>query len=126
MNCVGLMDGVMTNPSLILKSGGFIVAGPVSAEVAPPNKDMMCEVAVLATIADDNCIKAPLTLDGLKACKLIRLAGHQANVTPCFLANQALLAAKAGASFISPIVGRVDDTGADAWISWTKICWRIG
>ena len=124
LNDLGLVDGVTTNPSLILKSGGSIaevtrqicdiVAGPVSAEVvATEYKEMMREAAVLAKIADNVCIKVPLTLDGLKACKAIRSEGRLVNVTLCFSANQALLAAKAGATFISPFVGRLDDTGYD-------------
>ncbi|MBN9257741.1 MULTISPECIES: fructose-6-phosphate aldolase [unclassified Mesorhizobium] len=122
---LGLVDGVTTNPSLILKSGGKIsevtkqicdiVEGPVSAEVvATEYKDMMAEAKILAKIAPNVTIKVPLTLDGLKACKTIRTEmNRMVNVTLCFSANQALLAAKAGASFISPFVGRVDDTGAD-------------
>src|SRR5580765_8438331 len=105
LNDLGLLDGVTTNPSLILKSGGKIadvtkqiceiVNGPVSAEVvATEYKDMMAEAKVLAKIADNVCIKVPLTLDGLKACKAIRSDGRLVNVTLCFSANQALLAAK--------------------------------
>nr|WIE92570.1 fructose-6-phosphate aldolase [Mesorhizobium sp. WSM4875] len=122
---LGLLDGVTTNPSLILKSGGKIaevtkqicdiVEGPVSAEVvATEYKDMMAEAEVLAKVAPNVAIKVPLTLDGLKACKTIRTEmNRMVNVTLCFSANQALLAAKAGASFISPFVGRIDDTGSD-------------
>ncbi|TPK63113.1 fructose-6-phosphate aldolase [Mesorhizobium sp. B2-3-3] len=125
LNDLGLLDGVTTNPSLILKSGGKIVEvtkqicdiveGPVSAEVvATVYKDMMAEAEVLAKIAPNIAIKVPLTLDGLKACKTIRTEmNRMVNVTLCFSANQALLAAKAGASFISPFVGRIDDTGSD-------------
>jgi len=124
LNDLGLLDGVTTNPSLILKSGGKIadvtreiceiVDGPVSAEVtATEYSEMMQQAKVLAKIADNVCIKVPLTLDGLKACKAIRSEGRLVNVTLCFSANQALLAAKAGASFISPFVGRIDDTGID-------------
>ncbi len=125
LNDLGLLDGVTTNPSLILKSGGKIaevtkqicdiVEGPVSAEVtATEYSEMMKEAKVLAKIADNVCIKVPLTLDGLKACKTIRTdMGRMVNVTLCFSANQALLAAKAGASFISPFIGRVDDIGLD-------------
>jgi len=125
LNDLGLLDGVTTNPSLILKSGGNIadvtkqicdiVEGPVSAEVvATEYGEMMKEAKVLAKIADNVCIKVPLTLDGLKACRSIRNdLGRQVNVTLCFSANQALLAAKAGATFISPFVGRLDDTGLD-------------
>ncbi|MEK1852042.1 MAG: fructose-6-phosphate aldolase [Phyllobacterium sp.] len=124
LNDLGLLDGVTTNPSLILKSGGSIievtkeicsiVKGPVSAEVtATEYEQMMKEAAVLARIADNICIKVPLTLDGLKACKALRSDGHLVNVTLCFSANQALLAAKAGATFISPFIGRIDDIGID-------------
>jgi len=120
----GLMDGVTTNPSLILKSGRDIlevtkeicgiVDGPVSAEVTALDYDgMMKEAAVLADIADNVCIKLPLTMDGLKACKALTDAGHQTNVTLCFSAPQALLAAKAGATYISPFIGRLDDMGID-------------
>jgi transaldolase len=121
---LGLVDGVTTNPSLILKSGGKIdevtrqicdiVKGPVSAEVtATDYAGMMAEAKVLAKIADNVAIKVPLTFDGLKACKAIRSEGRLVNVTLCFSATQALLAAKAGASFISPFVGRLDDIGIE-------------
>ena len=121
---LGLVDGVTTNPSLILKSGGSIidvtkeicsiVDGPVSAEVVATDYDgMMREAAVLAAIADNIVIKVPLTFDGLKACRALTGQGRHVNVTLCFSANQALLAAKAGASFISPFIGRVDDIGLD-------------
>ena len=121
LNTLGLLDGVTTNPSLILKSGRDIlevtkeicaeVDGPVSAEVAATDYDaMMKEAAVLAKIADNICIKLPLTLDGLRACKALTSDGHKTNVTLCFSANQALLAAKAGATYISPFIGRLDDT----------------
>ncbi|MGB3415969.1 MAG: fructose-6-phosphate aldolase [Mesorhizobium sp.] len=124
LNELGLVDGVTTNPSLILKSGGKIidvtreiceiVEGPVSAEVtATEYSEMMKEAAVLSKIADNIAIKVPLTFDGLKACKALRSEGHMVNVTLCFSATQALLAAKAGATFISPFVGRLDDTGID-------------
>ena len=124
LNDLGLIDGVTTNPSLIMKSGRDIrevtkeicgiVDGPVSAEVAATEYDaMMKEAAVLAKIADNICIKLPLTLDGLKACRALTSDGHMTNVTLCFSANQALLAAKAGASFISPFIGRLDDMGMD-------------
>jgi transaldolase len=125
LNALGLLDGVTTNPSLILKSGGNIaevtkeicdiVDGPVSAEVVATEYDqMMREAQILSKIAENVCIKVPLTFDGLKACRSIRAdLGRQVNVTLCFSANQALLAAKAGASFISPFVGRIDDTGED-------------
>lgn len=124
LNELGLLDGVTTNPSLILKAGRdimdvtkeicAIVDGPVSAEVtATDYAEIMREAAVLAKIADNICIKLPLTLDGLKACKALTSDGHKTNVTLCFSANQALLAAKAGATFISPFIGRIDDIGLD-------------
>lgn len=120
----GLLDGVTTNPSLILKSGRDIMEvtkeicsltdGPVSAEVTAMDYDgMMAEAAVLAEIADNVCIKLPLTMDGLKACKALTSQGHQTNVTLCFSATQALMAAKAGATYISPFIGRLDDMGID-------------
>ena len=121
---LGLVDGVTTNPSLILKSGGSIadvtreicsiVAGPVSAEVVATDYDgMMREAAFLGGLADNVCIKVPMTFDGLKACRALTAQGRKVNVTLCFSANQALLAAKAGAAFISPFIGRVDDIGLD-------------
>ena len=124
LNDLGLLDGVTTNPSLILKSGRNIlevtkeicgiVEGPVSCEVAATDyEQIMKEAAVIAKIADNICIKLPLTLDGLKACKALSSDGHLTNVTLCFSANQALLAAKAGATFISPFVGRLDDIAFD-------------
>jgi transaldolase len=124
LNDLGLVDGVTTNPSLILKSGGSItevtkeicsiVDGPVSAEVvATEYKQMMKEADVLSQIADNICIKVPLTFDGLRACKDITSNGRLVNVTLCFSATQALLAAKAGATFISPFIGRLDDMGFD-------------
>jgi transaldolase len=120
----GLLDGVTTNPSLIAKSGRKflevveeicgIVDGPVSAEVvALDHETMMKEAEILRKIADNVCIKVPLTIDGLKTCKALTDDGSLVNVTLCFSANQALLAAKAGASFISPFVGRHDDNGFD-------------
>ncbi len=120
----GLLDGVTTNPSLIHKSGRrfldvvkeicALVDGPVSAEVVAMDEDgMLREADVLRAIAPNVCIKLPLTLDGLKACRKLTGEGTQVNVTLCFSANQALLAAKAGASFISPFVGRHDDVGFD-------------
>ena len=116
------MDGVTTNPSLILKSGRNIfevtkeicdlVDGPVSAEVASTDYKTMVEEAVaLYNIADNVCLKVPMTPDGLKTCKYFSDQGKMVNVTLCFSAAQALLAAKAGASFISPFVGRHDDVG---------------
>ena len=120
----GLLDGVTTNPSLIHKSGRdfmevtreicSIVSGPVSAEVvATEHAEMMREAEILRKIADNIAIKVPLTVDGLKTCKALRSEGTMVNVTLCFTANQALLAAKAGASFISPFVGRLDDVGTE-------------
>ena len=118
----GLLDGVTTNPSLIKKSGRDfkevvreicgIVDGPVSAEVVALDFDgMKRQGEELATLAKNVCIKVPLTIDGLKACKYFTGNGTQVNVTLCFSAAQAILAAKAGASFISPFVGRLDDIG---------------
>jgi transaldolase len=120
----GLLDGVTTNPSLIAKSGGdfkaiikeicAIVEGPVSAEVAATEAAKMVEEGrTLAKIADNVTVKVPLTWDGLKACRTLTQSGIPVNVTLCFNANQALLAAKAGATFISPFVGRIDDIGLD-------------
>jgi transaldolase len=120
----GLLDGVTTNPSLIAKSGRdffevvaeicALVDGPVSAEVAATEAEaMVAEGRVLAKIADNVAVKVPLTWNGLKACRSLSQDGTQVNVTLCFSANQALLAAKAGASFISPFVGRLDDVGHD-------------
>ncbi|MDD3799505.1 MAG: fructose-6-phosphate aldolase [Novosphingobium sp.] len=120
----GLLDGVTTNPSLIHKSGRdfmevtkeicAIVDGPVSAEVvALDHQTMMKEAEVLRKLADNVCIKVPLTIDGLKTCKALTGDGTMVNVTLCFSANQALLAAKAGATFVSPFVGRHDDNGFD-------------
>lgn len=120
----GLVDGVTTNPSLIAKSGRDftevvkeicdIVDGPVSAEVTATDTDTMVEEGrKLAQIADNVTIKVPLTWDGLKACRALTQGGTMVNVTLCFSANQALLAAKAGATFISPFIGRLDDIGED-------------
>lgn len=121
---LGMVDGVTTNPSLILKSGRDIIEvtkeicgitnGPVSAEVVALEADKMIEEGKrLADIAGNITIKLPLTWDGLKACKSLTNDGHMVNVTLCFSANQALLAAKAGATFISPFVGRLDDMALD-------------
>lgn len=118
----GLVDGVTTNPSLIAKSGrNFIetvreictvVSGPVSAETtATDHPTMLAEGRKLAKIAKNIAVKVPLTPDGLKTCKVLRSEGTMVNVTLCFSAPQALLAAKAGATFISPFVGRLDDIG---------------
>lgn len=120
----GLLDGVTTNPSLIAKSGRdfmevtkeicALTDGPVSAEVvALDHPTMMKEAEVLRRIADNVCIKVPLTMDGLKTCKALTGEGTMVNVTLCFSATQALLAAKAGATFVSPFVGRHDDNGTD-------------
>jgi len=120
----GLLDGVTTNPSLVAKAGGdfkdtikqicAIVAGPVSAEVAATDYEgMLKEGKALARIAKNVTIKVPLTLDGLKACKALTSEGTMVNVTLCFSATQALLAAKAGATFVSPFIGRLDDIGLD-------------
>jgi transaldolase len=120
----GLLDGVTTNPSLVHKSGrdflevvreiAGVVAGPVSAEVvALDYEGMLREAAILRKIADNIAIKVPLTPDGLKACKSLTADGTMVNVTLCFSPAQALLAAKAGATFISPFVGRLDDVGSD-------------
>jgi transaldolase len=120
----GLLDGVTTNPSLIAKSGrdfmevtreiAGLVDGPVSAEVvALDHETMMKEADKLRAIADNVCIKVPLTIDGLKTCKALTDDGTMVNVTLCFSANQALLAAKAGATFVSPFVGRHDDNGVN-------------
>ena len=118
----GLLDGVTTNPSLVHKAGRDflevvreicgIVEGPVSAEVVALDHDtMMREAEVLRKIADNIAVKVPLTVDGLKTCRKLTGDGTMVNVTLCFSANQALLAAKAGSSFISPFLGRLDDIG---------------
>ncbi len=120
----GMLDGVTTNPSLIMKAGRpmaeviaeicRIVDGPVSAEVTAIEKDqMIAEGRKLAEIAPNIAIKLPLTWDGLKACRALTADGHMVNVTLCFSSAQALLAAKAGATFISPFIGRLDDLGLD-------------
>lgn len=120
----GLLDGVTTNPSLIARSGRnfleviaeicAIVPGPVSAEVAATEvKEMLREAAVLRKIAPNVTIKVPLTPDGLRACHVLSQDGAMVNVTLCFSPAQAILAAKAGAAFISPFVGRLDDIGQD-------------
>lgn len=120
----GLLDGVTTNPTLIAKSGRDFkeviaeicaaVEGPVSAEVTALDADgMVTEGRKLAKIAKNVTVKVPLTLDGLKACRTLSQAGTMVNVTLCFSANQALLAAKAGATFISPFIGRLDDINID-------------
>jgi len=124
LNALGMVDGVTTNPSLIFKSGRDIkevtkeicgmVDGPVSAETVALDADgMIAEGRELAKIADNIAIKVPLTWEGLKACKALSDEGRMVNVTLCFSANQALLAAKAGATFISPFIGRIDDINLD-------------
>jgi transaldolase len=121
---LGLLDGVTTNPSLVAKAGRDfktiiaeiceIVPGPVSAEVAATDYEgMLREGRTLAKVAKNVTVKVPLTWDGLKACRALTGEGTMVNVTLCFTANQALLAAKAGATFISPFVGRLDDIGLD-------------
>lgn len=123
LNETGMLDGVTTNPSLVAKSGRdfmevlkdicAVVTGPVSAEVTATDFDgMLREGERLARVADNIAIKVPLTWDGLKACKYFSSRGTMVNVTLCFSAAQAILAAKAGATFVSPFVGRFDDIGA--------------
>ena len=129
----GLVDGVTTNPSLINKSGRnffevvreicSLVDGPVSAEVASPDFDTMLEEGKkLAEIASNIAVKVPLTRAGLRTCKLLSDKGTMVNVTLCFSANQAILAAKAGARFISPFVGRLDDIAHDGMDLISDIC----
>lgn len=124
LSASGFVDGVTTNPSLIAKTGRpikdvieeicAIVEGPVSAEVAAVDFDgMMAEGTKLAALADNVAVKVPLTWEGLKACRALSQGGKKVNVTLCFSANQALLAAKAGATYISPFIGRLDDIGYD-------------
>ncbi|AFO86552.1 fructose-6-phosphate aldolase [Phaeobacter inhibens] len=124
LNDLGMVDGVTTNPSLIKKSGRDIIEvtkeicdlvdGPVSAEVTATDAEtMIAEGRKLVEIAENIAVKVPLTWDGLKACKTLTDDGHMVNVTLCFSANQALLAAKAGATFISPFIGRLDDINLD-------------
>ncbi len=120
----GMVDGATTNPSLVAKTGRDffevlreicdIVDGPVSAEVtATEHEAMTAEGRKLAAFADNIAVKLPMTWDGLKTCRVLSQSGIQVNVTLCFSANQALLAAKAGAAFISPFIGRLDDAGHD-------------
>ncbi len=120
----GLLDGVTTNPSLVAKTGRDffevlaeicdLVDGPVSAEVAATEVDgMLAEAEKLTAVADNVAIKVPLTWDGLKACRALTQGGTKVNVTLCFSPAQAILAAKAGAAFVSPFVGRLDDIGHD-------------
>ena len=124
LNDLGMVDGVTTNPSLIAKSGRDIlevtkeicdlVSGPVSAEVVALDAEtMLAEGRKLAKIADNIAVKVPLTWAGLQTCKALSDDGIMVNVTLCFSANQALLAAKAGATFISPFIGRLDDINLD-------------
>ena len=124
LNEMGMVDGVTTNPSLIMKSGRDIievtkeicslVTGPVSAEVVATDAiSMIKEGEKLAKIAPNIAVKVPLTWDGLRTCKELTSQGYMVNVTLCFSANQALLAAKAGATFISPFIGRLDDINID-------------
>ncbi len=124
LNDIGLVDGVTTNPSIIAKSGRDfkdvikdickIVEGPVSAEVTATEADaMIAEGRHLRKIAENVCVKLPLTMDGLKACSTLSREGTPTNVTLCFSPNQALLAAKCGATFISPFIGRLDDITLD-------------
>ena len=124
LNSLGMVDGVTTNPSLILKSNrqiidvikaiSDIVDGPVSAEVVSSKaEDMIAEGLELLKIGTNITVKVPLTWEGLKACKRLSNEGAMVNVTLCFTVNQAILAAKAGASFISPFVGRLDDINLD-------------
>jgi len=124
LHALGMVDGVTTNPSLIMKSGRDIkevtaeicdlVDGPVSAETVALDADgMIAEGHELKKIADNIAVKVPMTWEGLKACKALSDEGHMVNVTLCFSANQALLAAKAGATFVSPFIGRLDDLNID-------------
>ncbi len=124
LHALGMVDGVTTNPSLIAKSGRDIlevtkeicdiVDGPVSAEVVALDAEtMLAEGRKLAKIADNIAVKVPLTWAGLQTCKALSEEGTMVNVTLCFSANQALLAAKAGATFISPFIGRLDDINLD-------------
>lgn len=129
----GLIDGVTTNPTLIAKSGldfktviseiCSFIKGPVSAEVAATDyENMVREGEILSKLAKNVCIKLPMTLDGLKACQHFSNKGIQTNITLCFSAAQAILAAKAGATFVSPFVGRLDDIGQDGLSLIEEIC----
>lgn len=133
MAAYGLLDGATTNPTLIAKSGRkfqeviaeicSVIDGPVSAEVASMEYEQMVrEGEILSKIAKNICIKLPLTLDGLRACRHFSNKGIQTNVTLCFSAAQAILAAKAGATFVSPFVGRLDDIGQDGLNLIAEIC----
>src|SRR5580698_10493825 len=130
----GLLDGVTTNPSLVAKSGHAnfvdlirdicsVVSGPVSAEVAATEfEPMLAEGLFLAKLAKNIAVKVPLTPAGLKVCKTLSQQGTMVNVTLCFSAAQAILAAKAGATFVSPFVGRLDDVGQDGMQLIAEIC----
>jgi len=129
----GLLDGVTTNPSLVMKTGQpflelvaeicDVVEGPVSAEVAAIDfPTMMAEAERLAQIRKNVAVKVPLTRAGLKVCKRLSSQGTQVNVTLCFSAAQAILAAKAGATFVSPFVGRIDDCGHDGMQLIDDVC----
>ncbi|MBC6402819.1 MAG: fructose-6-phosphate aldolase [Hyphomonadaceae bacterium] len=133
LNNIGLVDGVTTNPSIIAKSGRdfkdvvaaicALVEGPVSAEVTAVEADKMVnEGRELCKIAENICIKLPLTLDGLKACSVLSREGASTNMTLCFSPNQALLAAKCGATFVSPFIGRLDDISLDGLELIADIC----
>ena len=133
LNAYGLIDGVTTNPTLIAKSGRKFqeviaeicaeVKGPVSAEVASTDyESMVREGEILSKIAKNVCIKLPLTMDGIKACRYFSNKGIQTNVTLCFSPAQAILVAKAGATFVSPFVGRLDDIGQDGLNLIGEIC----
>jgi transaldolase len=133
LNAYGLIDGVTTNPTLIAKSGRKFqeviaeicaeVKGPVSAEVASVDyESMVREGEILSKIAKNVCIKLPLTMDGIKACRYFSNKGIQTNVTLCFSSAQAILVAKAGATFVSPFVGRLDDIGQDGLNLIGEIC----
>lgn len=124
LNKTGMVDGITTNPSLVAKTGQSfldiiadickLIDGPVSAEVtATDANNMIKEGRKLASISDNVAVKVPLTTDGLIACKTLSDAGTMVNVTLCFSAAQAILAAKAGATFVSPFIGRLDDLGQD-------------
>jgi len=133
LNAYGLIDGVTTNPTLIAKSGRKFqeviaeicaeISGPVSAEVASTDyASMVREGEILSKIAKNVCIKLPLTMDGIKACRYFSNKGIQTNVTLCFSPAQAILVAKAGATFVSPFVGRLDDIGQDGLNLIGEIC----
>ena len=134
---LSVLDGVTTNPSIIAKSGRpfkdvikeicEIVQGPVSAEVVSLHaKEMVSEGRTLAKIAPNVCVKVPLTAEGLKACNIFHQEGIMTNVTLCFSSGQALLAAKAGATFVSPFVGRLDDISEDGMALIQEICQIYG